>query len=92
MQYRTVIDSEGARVKTEVTRNVFATGVYHDKDVTVIEPEKARMLISSPTKEMCMRYDLKDMTPISLNGKEVVLDEAIKPNAIDKALKAFKEP
>ena len=67
MQYRTVVDPTGARVKTDLTRNIFATGVYTEEEITVLEPEKQRMLVANSKKNLCIRYDLKDITPISLS-------------------------
>jgi hypothetical protein len=40
MQYRTVVDPMGARVKTDLNRNIFATGVYTEEEITVLESEK----------------------------------------------------
>ena len=65
-----VVDTTGARVKTELKRNVFAAGVYTEEELTIIEPEKSRMLLANPLKSMCMRFDLKDVTPISLSHSQ----------------------
>jgi len=67
MEYKTVVDPIGIRVKSELNRNLFATGVYQDNEVTVIEHEKKRMLVANTMKDMCMRFDIVDTTPISLN-------------------------
>ena len=96
MQFRTVVDPKGARVKSDLTRNIFATGVYTEEEITVLEPEKQRMLVANSKKNMCMRYDLKDITPISLSHaaantqNDEVVDQAGRDNRFQKVINGLK--
>jgi hypothetical protein len=54
------------------------------------------MLVANTKKNMCMRYDLKDITPISLSHADAntqhdeLIDEGVKENRIEKVINGLK--
>ncbi len=55
-------------MRSDCLRNILAQGVMADRELTIMEHQKNRLLVSNDLKDMCMKYDLKDITPISLKG------------------------
>ena len=71
MEFKTIVDTESSRVKIDTARKLFAFGSRADLETTVIHYEKQRMMVSNEEKKMCLKYDIKESTPISINIDQV---------------------
>jgi len=60
--FKTVVDPNGNRVKTEMQRNVFATGVYQEEEITVLDLSQNRLLVANSFKDMCLKHNIKEIS------------------------------
>ena len=63
----TIVDSVHNRVRIERE-----TRVFHEKDTEVLnfDFEKMRLMVSDPTKHLCMSFKIVDISPVSMMPKE----------------------
>ncbi len=63
----TIVDSVHNRVKIERE-----TRIFHEKDVEHLnfDFEKMRLLVSDPTKQLCLGFKMVDISPVSMMPRE----------------------
>ena len=71
MEFKTIVDVERSRVKSDSAHKLFAFGTREDLQTTVIDYDRQRMMVSNDVKKMCMKYDIKESTPISISLDEI---------------------
>ncbi|CDW91551.1 UNKNOWN [Stylonychia lemnae] len=64
--YRHIVDSVNNRMKIDTTRYVYRKP---ERITKVYDIERKYLYVSSPRQKMCMRYNLEDISPISLLKK-----------------------
>lgn len=70
-QYKHIVDTVNNRLKVDSTKFIYATP---DRIVHVYDFEKKHLYVASPQKNMCIRYDLEDMSPPSLERRDQPLN------------------
>ncbi len=71
MEFKTIVDIERGRVKSDSAHKLFAFGTREDLQTTVIDYERLRMMVSNEAKKICMKYNIKESTPISISIDEI---------------------
>ena len=71
MEFKTIVDVERSRVKSDSAHKLFAFGTREDLQTTVIDYDRLRLMVSNDAKKMCMKYNIKDSTPISISMDEI---------------------
>ncbi len=67
MDFKTIVDVENSRVKSDSANKLFTYGTRYDMQSTVIDYNRLRMMVSNENKLMCIKYDIKESTPISIS-------------------------
>ena len=83
--YRSLVDSENNRLKVDATKKLFMKA---DRQVHVYDFEKKHLYVGDPGKDMCIRYELEDLSPPSLVRRQLglnlkdILKDTWNPNGI----------
>ncbi len=83
--YRTLVDSQNNRLKVDATKKIFKRA---DRQVHVYDFEKKYLYVGDPGKDMCIRYNLEDLSPPSLVRRQSglnlkdILKDTWNPNGI----------
>jgi len=61
--YKNIIDSQNNRMKVDAMKHIYTKP---DREVHVYDFEKKYLYVGNPLKNMCIRYDLENLSPPSL--------------------------
>jgi hypothetical protein len=70
MHYVTTVDRKNAALRSEAHRVIFGYGLHREAETNIIQFKRGRMMVASPIQDLCLKYDLKDISPISLSHDE----------------------